>query len=83
MRLPDVESGREAWRDALALSLVVAALAVLAVIGIGHQLASTQEPASSRSRRLTQLIDELYQDSSRCTSTRMRASQDNPQSKED
>jgi hypothetical protein len=64
-------------RDTLMLSLLVAASGMLAAVGIGHQLASAGEPDSQRNRRLALLIEQLQQDSARCTSTSAQASQDN------
>jgi len=65
------------------LSLPVAASGMLAVVAIGHQLASAGEPDAERTRRLALLIDQLQQDSARCTSASAQASQDNSKAKED
>jgi hypothetical protein len=65
------------------LSLLVAASVMLAAVGIGHQLGSASEPDRQRRRQLAMLIDQLQQDSARCTSTSAQASQDNSEAKED
>ena len=83
MQQPEAERRRETWLDALALSLLVAAFGVLAIVGIGHQLALAREPDAQRNRQLADLIEQLQRDSARCASTSAQTSESKSKAKED